>query len=209
MRYKLNTTKYPELSSLYNSLRQYKVSMDQLASRYVPPSTVSDAGGELFSVRGTYVVPTAPGDAKKIGRVKGRSRTGKTLYVEPKDIGAIREKLRDVEEEIEEVEGEIMRGLFTEVMQARRSLMEGLSYVLQLDLHLALSSIPGVLPEIVEDGVVDAEGYLHPLLKEGEGVRVDLKLRRDGRNRGLTISGSNGGGKVRVGSRKSLQWDHR
>ncbi|GMI28776.1 hypothetical protein TrRE_jg1158, partial [Triparma retinervis] len=132
------------------------------------PSTVSDAGGELFSVRGTYVVPTAPGDAKKIGRVKGRSRTGKTLYVEPKELGAIREKLRDVEEEIEEVEGEIMRGLFTEVMQARHSLMEGLSYVLQLDLHLALSSIPGVLPEIVEDGVVDAEGYLHPLLKEGE-----------------------------------------
>lgn len=87
-------------------------------------------------------------------------------------------------------------------MDARSSLINALSYIKALDLLIALSNIPGKLPEIVNEGIIEAEGYLHPLLNSiGEGVRVDLKLKGKedrGGNIGLTISGSNGGGKVRL-----------
>ena len=67
------------------------IKMDQIASRY---STSSYNSGELFKVLGTYVLEVNPGDAKKVGRTKGRSRTGKHVYVEPRDIGVVRDKVR-------------------------------------------------------------------------------------------------------------------
>ncbi|GMI41776.1 hypothetical protein TrCOL_g9127 [Triparma columacea] len=195
LRYNLNPKLYPALNKLHNTARQMNSKMDQIASRY---STSSYNSSELFKVLGTYVLEVKPGDAKKVGRTKGRSRTGKHVYVEPRDIGVVRDKLRDVEDEIDELEASITRSLFTSVMDARSSLINALSYIKALDLLIALSNIPGKLPDIVNEGVIEAEGYLHPLLKS-EGVRVDLKLKGKedrGGNIGLTISGSNGGGKT-------------
>lgn len=66
------------------------IKMDQIASRY----STSSYNSELFKVLGTYVLEVKPGDAKKVGRTKGRSRTGKHVYVEPRDIGVVRDKVR-------------------------------------------------------------------------------------------------------------------
>jgi DNA mismatch repair protein MutS2 len=166
------------------------------------PSTKSklalESGGSLYSeVAGRLVIPVHSKYAS-MGIVHDTSRSGKTVYVEPTEVVAVTNELKQAEGELRAEEGRIWRMLSNEIFCNQYDL-EASAYLLgQLDLvHARFQlgiKLKGVIPEVQNEGVISVQNAKHPvlLLRQIDVVGSTIELGADG-NQGLVLTGPNSG----------------
>lgn len=132
------------------------------------------------------------------GSVEDKSATGATVFIEPEQIAALREKVEILQ--IDE-ENEVRRILYTLVdliAEQEEVFQRDLETLVKLDFVFAKGKLSADM-NAVEPGI-NTQGYLklckakNPLLNQEECVPLDLKL--GGSQRGIIITGPNTGGKT-------------
>ena len=153
---------------------------------------------------GRLVIPVAPGMKRKIrGIVHDESATGKTVFIEPAEVGEANNRIRELEGEERR---EIIRILtdFSSVVRPHvPALLQSYEFLAEVD-FIRAKALWGIetgsgKPSLEERQVVDWFDAVHPLLqislaKHGKKVvPLDIELTRE--QRILLISGPNAGGK--------------
>jgi DNA mismatch repair protein MutS2 len=155
---------------------------------------------------GRYVVPVR---ADHRGRIKGlihdESASGQTLFVEPNSVLEWNNELQALQRAEQREEERILRRLSALVRDQRGPLEHNQNLLALFDLRGAAARFGqmcgAVVPQIVDQPLLDLRAARHPLLMIGphgeidaaRAVPVDLKLGRD--RQVLVISGPNTGGK--------------
>lgn len=144
---------------------------------------------------GRYVVPVKVEYKARIkGVVHGASASGQTVYVEPEDVLAAANKLREFEAaEAEEIE-RILTELSTRVGAAAPQIVDGLDAAGELDFTLAKARSGGCLPERAPGHMIEIVEGRHPLLDPATAVPLTLKLGDE--HDAVLITGPNTGGKT-------------
>jgi DNA mismatch repair protein MutS2 len=155
---------------------------------------------------GRYVVPLK---ADYRGRVKGlvhdESASGQTLYLEPELVVAGNNRLHQLLQEERREERRILLQLTELVRVHREPLRENECCLALLDLRFAAAQLAheyeGIIPQLVDEPLIDLRQARHPLLMVGSGQRLEpgraiaTDLRLSPGQRTLVISGPNTGGK--------------
>lgn len=149
---------------------------------------------------GRYVVPVRTDAHEKLpGIVHGTSGSGATVFVEPRDIVQVGNRLKMAEGELEREVGRILSALSARVAERLPELRAACEGLDRADLRQASAQLAvdlgAVVVDLDEEAVVDLVDARHPLL-ELDGANVvpnDLSLAA---GRGLVFSGPNAGGKT-------------
>ena len=167
---------------------------------YVSGKTRDLLSDSVYTVRdGRYVVPLK---AEHKGKVKGivhdTSASGSTIYVEPDDIVALGNELRQAEAmERAEIE-RVLRELSGMVGRDAPAIRDGLEAAGEIDLVLARARFGqdsgACLPERLDGARIEVREARHPLLPRETCVPVSMKLGGDVDV--LLITGPNTGGKT-------------
>lgn len=124
------------------------------------------------------------------------------------------QELMALQREIDEVEAQIRIGMAQLILSIADVIDEGLDLVAHLDVIFSTAAFGlrynGLLPRISDQGIIDCDGFVHPVLLANNGFSaaaispgetgyvtpVDLRLSTEQGRCALLISGSNGGGKT-------------
>ena len=152
-----------------------------------------------MEINGRIVIPLQS-QFQNMGIVHDASRSGKTCYVEPREIVGPTNELRAAEAELRSEEIKVWRELTECIIQNREEIVRNDDVLSQLDLIMARvklgKRLEGVVPEVRGEGVVDVKEARHPilLLRGIEGVvGSDVEI-GGGENQGLILTGPNSGG---------------
>lgn len=206
---RLSGKTFPTIGELRAKVRTLKGDiLDTLNTIVDAPSVSSklalESGGPVFSeVNGRIVIPIDQQYNKaSIGIIHDVSRSGKTVYVEPTEIVASTNEMRQAEAELRAEEARVWRSLTEQILQNRPELEASTAAVGQLDLTMARVALgrklDGVIPDSGSEGVISLRNAQHPvlLLRELENVvGSDVDVGGSG-NQGIVLTGPNAGGKT-------------
>lgn len=202
---KLSGLTFPKLGQLRKEVaiirKQILSKIDGLMKSPQFSRMLSVEGSYFSEVNGRFVLPVQPTHKNAVGIVHDTSRTGKTVYVEPKEIVEPTNEMKQTEVFLKQEESRILRSLTSKIMQNRDDIERALEAAAQIDLLVAKSRLQsvmgGIVPEVKNEGVVNVVQASHPvlLLKGNDVVPNDISLGKD-ENSGLVLSGPNSGGKT-------------
>lgn len=148
---------------------------------------------------GRFVIPLKAENKGKIrGIVHDTSATGQTLFIEPDDVVALGNQLREAEaQERHEVE-RVLKMLSGKVGAIAREFTMGAAAVIRLDTLFARARFGaeshGCLAQPLQGPQIELKEARHPLLPRSSAVPLSLKL--GGGTDALLITGPNTGGKT-------------
>ncbi|MEO6598517.1 MAG: Smr/MutS family protein [Polyangiaceae bacterium] len=157
--------------------------------------------GQYYTEReGRYVLPVrADAHLRVDGIVLGSSASGSTLFVEPRELTEVGNKLRLAEAEATREEARVLIALSSEVKAALEACEVAFFACVAADLCGAATrwadETQSVVVAITEDARLELRSARHPLLL-GSGIEVvpnDIELRS---GLALIVSGPNAGGKT-------------
>jgi DNA mismatch repair protein MutS2 len=162
------------------------------------------ADGSLTVRDGRLCIPLLAENKRKLkGFIHDESSSGQTVYMEPEEVFALNNKIRDLEFERRR---EIVKILTTLTDDLRPYVPLLLSYhnlLTKLDFVRAKAlfaiDIEGEMPEVVNEARLKISNARHPLLflnfKKEKKTVVPLNVQIDERTRIIVVSGPNAGGK--------------
>ncbi|MBX3095299.1 MAG: endonuclease MutS2 [Fimbriimonadaceae bacterium] len=185
------------LRSKRNTLAQR--SLDRIQS-YLSGSTRALLSDPIYTQRdGRYVLPLKAENKGKIkGIVHDTSASGLTVFVEPQDVLALTNDLRETEGKIREEERRILTDLSRAVGGEVEALQSGLDAFAEIDLVRAIVRLGdkqgGCIPEVGDGPWIKIETGRHPLLDRQIAVPFSLEI--GGEIDVVLITGPNTGGKT-------------
>ena len=191
------------LSGLYSSLKDaekdIKAKINELLNSHEFAQYLQEP---IYTIRNNRIVFPIMASAK--GKISGIthdvSATNKTAYIEPSQLVAMNNKIRELKVKIRDEIIKILTDLTRQVKRVFDSFKTNEYILAQLDMHFAKAryavKIQAIEPELTKDRVLKLEGIKHPLLisRVPEIVTNDFSL-GDGYT-SLIITGSNTGGKT-------------
>lgn len=207
---RLSGTTFPTVGRLRSEIRLLKADIIQtLDGLLALPSMQSklslESGGPIYSEvqgSGRLVVPVDRKYASTmtLGIVHDTSRSGKTVYVEPNEIIAPTNELKQAEAKLRAEEARIWRFLTEQILVNRVEIETSVAAIGQLDLIMARlklgEKISGTVPIVKDEGVILLRNAKHPVLVlRGLDAVIgsDIDLGRES-NQGLVLTGPNAGG---------------
>lgn len=195
----------PELQQIRRKLisrrADVRKQLDQVMRSYSKNDMVAD--GEVTIRSGRMVIPLKSEFKRKVnGFVHDVSATGQTVYLEPADVLAINNEIRELESSEQREIERLMQELTTEIRKHREALLTHHGVVSDLDMVLSIARLSyefdGIAAELSEDQTVYLNKVYNPVLllrfKSKEDV-VPLTLDLSDDEMGLMITGPNAGGK--------------
>ncbi|MFT7520126.1 MAG: DNA mismatch repair protein MutS2 [Kiritimatiellia bacterium] len=199
----LSSRAYPELGELRQRIQDLHGAIRDTLQSLLRSDELGDVLQDNFVTQRNdrYVLPIKS-HAKRwdLGIVHGTSGSGATVYVEPKQVVALNNRLRIAEGELQVAERRILIRLSRDVGRSSEELIEGLGAVEAIDLHCMrrtlADDLKAVRPVIGSSGVVLLKQVRHPVLvlRGLDVVGNDLELRAE--QPALVLSGPNAGGKT-------------
>lgn len=175
---------------------QMKKRLDEVIGRY--REALQD--GYYAERDGRYVLPVRSDAPFRVeGIVLDTSQSGSTLYVEPKELGQLGNKIRLAEAEVEREEALVLAQISSELAPHADELLWAEDVAMRADLLHAIGEfsreIGARVVEFDAPGALHLKKARHPLLclKEIEVVPNDLVITPEC---GLVLSGPNAGGKT-------------
>lgn len=181
----------------------YKVSRERLLNRLHDSiakhaSIVQDAF--VTEREGRFVVPVRSDAHERFqGIVHGTSSSGATLFVEPRAVVPLGNRLKVLEGEVEAEVQAVLAGLTERLADVLPSLVGAVRALAEADLRGAVARLSADLalefPTIVDEARLDLKRARHPLLllRQKAVVPSDLVIRAGA---ALVVSGPNAGGKT-------------
>src|SRR5690606_1140887 len=190
----------PELSRARNQVRDRRRELTTRLQRLVARHADLLAGSFYAERDGRYVLPVRSDSHGTIeGSVLGSSGSGATLYVEPRELVELGNKLRVAEAESEREEARVLAKLSAQAWGLGESLNQAHQTLLEAERLVATVGWAGQVAGHVfiptDSGSLNLLSMRHPLLAAGEEpvVANDIRLRP---GQALVISGPNAGGKT-------------
>lgn len=196
-----------ELLSIRRDIRDKEGTLSKRAAailRKAQEDGYADKDAAVAIRDGKFLIPVSSSAKRKVsGFVYDESSTGKTTFIEPAEVIALENDIRDLHFAESREIARILRE-FTEVMRPyipdlqRSAVFIGELDFLMAKANTALSHIAG-MPVISDDGRLDLRKARHPLLEKAlkkEGRKMNpLTIHLDPKHHILLISGPNAGGK--------------
>ncbi|WP_265458989.1 endonuclease MutS2 [Enterococcus sp. HY326] len=190
----------PELRSIRQSIRRSEQSVRENLDSIVRGKNAKYLSDALVTMRNDrYVIPVKA-EYRNIfgGVVHDQSSSGQTLFIEPKQIVELNNRLRQHQiAERTEIE-RILSELSAELVPYRRDILQNAYVIGQFDFINAKArygkEIKAIVPEITEDNQVDFRQARHPLIDPEKVVPNDIAIGRD--YQAVVITGPNTGGKT-------------
>ncbi len=155
-------------------------------------------------VNGRAVIPVDSTHKRKVsGLVHDVSATGKTSYIEPKEVLNINNEIVDLEyRETQEIK-KIIHQLCEDIKEYVPDIKRSFFHLVQLDTYRARAKyaiqIQAIKPAVVDESCIRLSNARHPLLylslKKDQRTLVPLNLTLKNKERIVLISGPNAGGK--------------
>ncbi len=195
-----------ELAALRKRVASASQRILERIQSYVSGRTRDLLSDPLYTVRdGRFVLPLKAENRGKIkGIVHDTSGSGATIYLEPDDVVALGNQLREAEAAERAEVARILRELSEKVGAVGPQVRDGLDAAAELDLVLAKVrhgwASGGCLPERASGPYVKVVEARHPLLPRESVVPLSLDLGDSGSGRAaidvVLITGPNTGGKT-------------
>lgn len=138
----------------------------------------------------------------KSGKIRGIDANDGLMYLEPHHVQEAADELELVRAQMEQLEGDLEYRLVQTLVEEASLVDIGMQQLARLDVLFARAAfgkvVGGNIPVVGTEGRIEIQKFVHPVLQLGmrDVVPVDLRLCRDDlSNRGLIITGPNGGGK--------------
>lgn len=146
-----------------------------------------------------YVLPVKAGERSKFGGVvHDQSQTGQTLYIEPADVVAMNNRLRERYLEARDEEARILQALSAELMPVADDILANASILGHLDFVNAKAryavALKATEPSYSPQNHIRLRQARHPLLDQATVVANDIILGEDYQS--IIITGPNTGGKT-------------
>lgn len=199
----LSARSYPELGDLRRRIQDLHGSVRDTLQSLLRSDTLADLLQDDFvTLRNDRYVLPIKSHAKRwdIGIVHGTSGSGQTVYVEPKEVVALNNRLRIAEGELHAAERRILTRLSNDVGREVDHIRAAMDAVALVDLTCARRDLARDLdatrPTLGEDGVITLIDARHPVLvlRGVDVVGNDLHVGSD--TPALVLSGPNAGGKT-------------
>ncbi len=192
-----------ELRSEYHASRARMLSrLEDLMTRY--EGILQDRF--VTEREGRYVVPIRSDAHERFpGIVHATSGSGSTIFVEPRAVVPMGNRLKMLEAEVQREEAAILTHLSSEVAEVLPSIEAAASAIARADVWAAgarlAEDIGLAFPEVVDEPRLDLVGVRHPLLvldalAAGDATRIvpsDVAITS---GRAMVVSGPNAGGKT-------------
>lgn len=191
----------PALATLRNRRRGAQSRLVEKVQSYTSGKTRDLLSDPIYTVRdGRYVIPVKSEYRARVkGIVHDTSASGQTVFIEPEDVLAIANQIREIEAAERDEIMRILAKLSSQVGEHAREIQDGLEQIVYLDLLYAKARLAfemkGSLP--VSGGAapgLSLEGARHPLLEQDRVVALDIRVGFE--HKGLLITGPNTGGKT-------------
>lgn len=165
---------------------------------------LTDAGAELSIRNGRPVIPVAASKKRQLaGIVHDESASGKTVFIEPGEVVALNNEIRELGYEERREIVRILKDLSGDLEPYAGDLEAMARFLATMDLLQAKAryarDIKGIMPELSGEPLMEWKQAVHPLLlktlrqENRKVVPLDIRLSRE--KRILVISGPNAGGK--------------
>lgn len=199
----LSARTYPEIGELRRRITDLHGSVRETLHSLLRSEDLRDLLQDDFVTQRNerYVLPIKS-HAKRwdLGIVHGTSGSGQTVYIEPRQVVELNNRLRLAEAALEQAERRILTQLSSALGHVRDEVMHALQVAADIDLAAARSALALQLgatrPEVGARGVLRLKQARHPVLvlRGVEVVGNDLGLDPD--HPALVLSGPNAGGKT-------------
>lgn len=190
----------PGLSAARAHVRTQRAQMKKRLEEVIGRYREALQDGYYAERDGRYVLPVRSDAPFRVeGIVLDTSQSGSTLYVEPKEVGQLGNKIRLAEAEVEREEALVLAEISAELAPLAEELLWAQDMVVRADLLHAISEfsreVDARVVEFDAPGALHLKEARHPLLclKEIEVVPNDLVITPEC---GLVLSGPNAGGKT-------------
>jgi DNA mismatch repair protein MutS2 len=199
----LSARTYPELAELRRRIAELHASVRETLHGLLRDPDMRELLQDDFVTQRNdrYVLPIKS-HAKRwdLGIVHGTSGSGQTVYVEPRQVVELNNRLRLAESELEQAERRILIALTAGLGSCRDAVIEALAAVADLDLAVArralATALGAVRPRVGDEGVLDVRGARHPILVLRGLDVVGNDLAVSPQRPALVLSGPNAGGKT-------------
>lgn len=202
---KLSEKKFPELAQMRKRVteleKQSAQAMQEILASRKYKSYLSEDGYQQFGTR--YVLSVKRGFADQVGETLDESRSGNTLYVEPRELAGVSDELSNTKKELKFKQRRILSFMCVTISRASEQLRSCIDVAARVDLARARlflgEDLGGEVPEVGDEGVIMARYARNPCLLLKGGARVvGYRLELGTFTQGLVLSGPNAGGKTVV-----------
>ncbi|HCH63126.1 MAG: hypothetical protein CL927_16215, partial [Deltaproteobacteria bacterium] len=166
----LSAARWPELGALRDRLRELARGIRSRLEEMVRGEELADHLQDRFVTRreGRFVLPMKVSAPRSLGIVHATSNTGETVFVEPGEIVARSNRLRETEAELQRLERRILVELTAAVNGAAVALSDAHRASTELDLVQARADLgthlEGRLHPMGSEGVMRLQSARHPVL---------------------------------------------
>ena len=198
---KLKSDATPELKALYSSLKDNSQNLKNLVNKTLS-SLEKYLQEPIFTMRdGRYVFPVKVDHKAHVqGIVHDISASGSTLFVEPKNIVELNNKVVEIEIKIENEIKRILSEITLEILDREVFLRKSHKIISELDFIFAKAKysieINAVKPELNNEKKIILKGFRHPILIKILDNVVENDIELGDKFDCLVITGSNTGGKT-------------
>ncbi|MDN6193508.1 MAG: endonuclease MutS2 [Alkalibacterium sp.] len=189
-----------KLKGLRDGIKQTEGQARQKLESIVKGSQSRFLTDSLITMRNDrYVIPVKAENRSTFGGVvHDQSSTGQTLFIEPKSVVDLNNRLRQYQVEAKYEVNRILQELTIEIEPFREDLKEHLHLLIDLDVIQAkgrfAKTIEAVKPRVSSENHVELYQARHPLLLEDEVVANDIII--GGEYKTMIVTGPNTGGKT-------------
>lgn len=190
----------PELKTIRSQIRRSEQTIREQLDGLIRGKNAKYLSDALVTMRNDrYVIPVKHEYRSVFGGVvHDQSSSGQTLFIEPKQVVELNNKLRQQQiAERQEIE-RILAELSAELAPYRLDILQNAYLLGKLDFIAAKASfgkqLKGVVPSISEENHVVLKGARHPLIDADKVVANDIRLGED--YQAILITGPNTGGKT-------------
>ena len=198
----LSAERWPELGELRGRIRELARGIRTRLEELVRGDDLADHLQDRFVTQreGRFVLPMKASSPRSLGIVHSTSNTGETVFVEPGEIVARSNRLREAEAELQRLERRILAEITTVVARSADALDAAHTASVELDLVQARADLGeqlgGRIHPMGTDGTLRLRGARHPVLvlRGVEVVANDLEV--SSATPCLLLTGPNTGGKT-------------
>ncbi|MDN6397808.1 MAG: endonuclease MutS2 [Alkalibacterium sp.] len=189
-----------KLKGLRDGIKQTEGQARQKLESIVKGSQSRFLTDSLITMRNDrYVIPVKAENRSTFGGVvHDQSSTGQTLFIEPKSVVDLNNRLRQYQVEAKYEVNRILQELTIEIEPFREDLKEHLHLLIDLDVIQAkgrfAKTIEAVKPRVSSENHVELYQARHPLLLEDEVVANDIIIGEEYKT--MIVTGPNTGGKT-------------